>query len=229
MELEGKVVVVTGAFGQLGRAMTQEVLKQGGRAALLDVSAGEAPAGVSTQAWKVDLTSRQDVARVLESVAAHFRGIDALVNIAGGFRWQTVEKSADLEEWSAMFSLNLVTCVTASKAVLPHLQKRGAGRIVNIGSMAANKAASGMGAYAASKAGVLRFTEALAEETKLQGITVNAVMPSTIDTPQNRKDMPTADFDRWVKAEEIARVVAFLLSDSASAVTGAALPITGKT
>ena len=125
--------------------------------------------------------------------------------------------------------MNLVTCVNASKAVLPHLQKGGSGRIVNVGAMGALKAAAGMGAYAASKSGVLRLTEALAEELKLQGVTVNAVMPSIIDTPQNRADMPKANFDHWVKAEEIARVVGFLLSDEASAVTGALVPVTGKT
>jgi len=229
VQFANKVVVVTGAFGQLGRAMTKEILKRGGRAALLDVAEGALATGAEAKAWKVDLTSQQSVARVLEEVSAHFGGIDALVNIAGGFRWQTLEKSDDLKEWSAMFSLNLTTCVSASKGVLPHLQKRGAGRIVNIGSMAALKGGSGLGAYSASKAGVLRFTEALAEEVKLQGITVNAVMPSTIDTPQNRKDMPDANFDLWVKAEEIAGVICFLLSDGASAITGAALPITGRT
>ena len=158
-----------------------------------------------------------------------FGRIDALVNVAGGFRWQSLEQSEDLAEWASMFNINVMTCVTASKAVLPHLQRSGAGHIVNVGALGAVKAASGMGPYAASKAGVARFTEALAEELKLQGINVNAVLPSIIDTPQNRADMPTADFDRWVKAEQIAGVVAFLLSDDASAITGALLPVTGKT
>jgi NAD(P)-dependent dehydrogenase (short-subunit alcohol dehydrogenase family) len=227
MKLKDKVVVITGAFGQLGRAMTQEVLTQGARAVLLDRAAGDAPA--QSAAWKVDLTSLADVERVFGEAARQFGRVDALVNIAGGFRWQTLEKSEDLSEWNALFTMNLVTCVNASKAVLPHLQKNGGGRIVNIGAMGALKAAAGMGAYAASKSGVLRLTEALAEELKLQCITVNAVMPSIIDTPQNRADMPKANFDHWVKAEEIARVVGFLLSDEASAVTGALVPVTGKT
>ena len=218
MTLQDKVVVVTGAFGQLGRAVVKEVLAQGGRAALLDVAAGEPPAG--TRAWKVDLAALPDTRRVLAQVAEHFGRIDALVNVAGGFRFQTLEQSGDLSEWTALQAINLQTCVTACKAVLPHLQQAGAGRIVNIGAMGALKGASGMGAYAASKAGVMRFTEALADELKLQDITVNAVLPSIIDTPQNRAEMPKANFERWVKAEEIARVIAFLLSDAARAVTG---------
>jgi NAD(P)-dependent dehydrogenase (short-subunit alcohol dehydrogenase family) len=227
MQLQDKVVVVTGAFGQLGRAVVQEVLAQGGRTALLDVVVGEPPAG--TRAWKVDLASLPDARRVLVQVAEHFGRIDALVNVAGGFRFQTLDQSEDLSEWTALQAINLQTCVTACKAVLPHLQQAGAGRIVNIGAMGALKGASGMGAYAASKAGVMRFTEALADELKLQDITVNAVLPSIIDTPQNRADMPKANFERWVKAEEIARVIAFLLSDAAKVVTGALVPVTGKT
>ncbi len=227
MQLEGKVVVVTGASGQLGRAVAEEVRSQGGRVATLDVNEGAAPEG--GRAWKVDLTSLQDTQRVFAEIAAHFGRIDALANIAGGFRWQTLADSEDLAEWTALNAINLQTCVTASKAALPWLQRAGAGRIVNVGAMGAVKGASGMGAYAASKAGVMRFTEALADEVKLQGITVNAVLPSIIDTPANRADMPTAHHDRWVKPQEIARVIAFLLSDAAAAVTGALLPITGKT
>lgn len=227
MQLEGKVIVVTGAFGQLGRAVVDEVRAQGGRAALLDVSEGQAPEG--SRAWQLDLTSLADATRVFEQVAEHFGRIDGLANIAGGFRWQTVGESRDLAEWSALHAMNLQTCVTASKAALPWLQRCGAGRVVNVGATGAVKAASGMGAYAASKAGVMRLTEALADEVKLQGITVNAVLPSIIDTPANRADMPKANHDRWVKPQDIARVIAFLLSDAAAAVTGALVPVTGKT
>lgn len=227
MPLEGKVVVVTGAFGQLGRAVVDEVRAQGGRVALLDVTQGDAPEGGRT--WKVDLTALADTTRVFGEIAAHFGRIDGLANIAGGFRWQTLGESEDLAEWTALQSINLLTCVTASKAVLPWLQGSGSGRIVNVGAMGAVKGASGMGAYAASKAGVMRFTEALADEVKQQGITVNAVLPSIIDTPANRADMPKADHDRWVKPQDIARVIAFLLSDGACAVTGALVPVTGKT
>jgi NAD(P)-dependent dehydrogenase (short-subunit alcohol dehydrogenase family) len=227
MQLAGKVVVVTGAFGQLGRALVQEVLAQGAKAAMLDVHVGQAPEGAT--AWQVDLGSAADTRRVFDEIASQLGRIDALANIAGGFRFQTLEGSDDLAEWAAMQAINLQTCVGACKAALPHLQSAGAGRIVNIGAMGAMKGASGMGAYAASKAGVMRFTEALADELKLQNITVNAVLPSIIDTPQNRADMPKAAHDRWVKPADIAKVIAFLMSDAAVAVTGALVPVTGKT
>jgi NAD(P)-dependent dehydrogenase (short-subunit alcohol dehydrogenase family) len=125
-----------------------------------------------------------------------------------------------------LYTMNLRSAVAASQAVLAHLQS--GGRIVNIAAAAALKAASGMGAYAASKAGVMRFTEALAEELKDRGITVNAVLPSIIDTPANRADMPDADATRWVSPEALGRVIAFLLSDDAAAITGACLPVTGR-
>jgi NAD(P)-dependent dehydrogenase (short-subunit alcohol dehydrogenase family) len=226
MRLDGKVIVVTGAFGQLGRAVVDEVRAQGARAALLDLAQGEAPEGC--RCWQVDLTSLSDTTRVIDEVAEHFGAIDGLANVAGGFRWQTLGESGDLAEWGALQAMNLQTCVTASKAALAWLRGPG-GRIVNIGAMGAVKGTRGMGAYAASKAGVMRFTEALADEVKQQGITVNAVLPSIIDTPANRADMPKADHDRWVRPQEIARVIAFLLSDASSAVTGALVPVTGRT
>jgi NAD(P)-dependent dehydrogenase (short-subunit alcohol dehydrogenase family) len=165
MQLAGKVVVVTGAFGQLGRAVTREVLAQGAQVVMLDRNTGDAPQGAA--AWQADLTSLPQVTDALAQAAQQFGRIDALVNVAGGFRWQTLDGSADLAEWSLLFAMNLQTCVTASKAALPHLERQGAGRIVNIGALAALKGASGMGAYAASKSGVLRFTESLADELKL--------------------------------------------------------------
>ena len=223
--LRGKVIAVTGAFGELGRAVADEARSQGAVCALLG---RHVPPG-SENAWRVDLASLEDVKRVMDDIAARLGRIDGLVNCAGGFRWQKFADGKDLSEWQAMHEVNLVTCVNACKGALPHLSKAGAGRIVNIGAMGAVKGAKGMGAYAASKAGVMRFTEALADEVKQQGITVNAVLPGIIDTPQNRADMPQADFGRWVKAEEIAKVIAFLLSDAASAVNGALIPVTGKT
>ncbi|GAA5237109.1 SDR family NAD(P)-dependent oxidoreductase [Verticiella sediminum] len=226
MELNEKVIVITGAFGQLGSAVARMVTRAGGRAALVDVVPGNAPdAG---PAWQADLASLPDAERVMQDIAQHVGGIDGLVNVAGGFTWQTLQGSADLAEWGQMFSMNVVTCVNASKAVLPHLQRRGSGRIVNISAAGSLKAAAGMGAYAASKAGVARFTEALADELKAERITVNAVLPSIIDTPRNRADMPDADFSAWVTADEVASAIGFLLSDAGQGVTGALLPVTGR-
>lgn len=226
--LSGKVVVVTGASGQLGRALADEVLAQGGQVALLDISGAADSTRSGARQWTLDLASLPAAREVLEEVAMHFGRVDALANVAGGFRWQTLAGSEDLSEFGALHSINLVTCVNACKAVLPHLERAGGGRIVNVGAMGALKGASGMGAYAASKAGVMRFTEALADELKTKGITVNAVLPSIIDTPQNRADMPKANPDQWVKPREIARVMTFLMSDAAAAVTGALVPVTGR-
>ena len=127
-----------------------------------------------------------------------------------------------------MYQMNVRTAVVASQAALSHLAATGSGRIVNVGALAALKAGMGMGAYAASKAGVVRLTEALAEEVKDRGVTVNAVLPSIIDTPTNRPDMPDADPGRWVSPTALASVIAFLLSDEAAAVTGACLPVSGR-
>jgi NAD(P)-dependent dehydrogenase (short-subunit alcohol dehydrogenase family) len=144
---------------------------------------------------------------------------------SAGFRWETVA-DGQLDTWDTLYQLNLRTAVAASQAALPFLPD--GGRIVNIGANGATKAGAGMGAYAASKAGVARFTEALAEELKDRGITVNALLPSIIDTPPNRADMPKADFSRWVQPSQLADAIVFLLSDKASAITGALIPVVGR-
>ncbi|MEW6019792.1 MAG: SDR family oxidoreductase, partial [Pseudomonadota bacterium] len=126
------------------------------------------------------------------------------------------------------YAMNVKTAANASRAALPWLRRSAAGRIVNVGAMGAIKSAAGMGAYGASKAGVHRLTESLAEELKGEGITVNAILPSIIDTPANRADMPDADFSAWVSPADLAKVMLFLASPDARAVTGALLPVTGR-
>ena len=163
----------------------------------------------------------------MNAVAAQLGGIDVLVNVAGGFRWETVLEGSP-ETWDFMYSLNLKTALNTCKAALPHLLARPFARIINIGAGAAVKAGAGMGAYAASKAGVAKLTEALSEELKDRFITVNAVLPSIIDTPANRADMPKADFGRWVKPQAIADLIVYLGSEAAAAITGASIPIQGR-
>jgi NAD(P)-dependent dehydrogenase (short-subunit alcohol dehydrogenase family) len=174
----------------------------------------------------VDLTHEGAMKAAASRIQSQFGGLDGLVNIAGGFRWEPII-DGDLETWDRLYAMNVRTTLAASRALAPMLVAS-SGAIVNVGAAAATKAAMGMGAYAASKAGVARLTEALAEELKDAGVRVNAVLPSIIDTPINRTDMPDADFSRWVTPQALADVIAFLLSPQASAVTGALLPVTGR-
>ncbi len=233
--LSGKVIAITGGFGNLGQAVAREAVARGAQVALIGHGAEAASALLSSPDMSrvqrlngVDLASPQAIAGALASVASEFGSLDALVNVAGGFTYERLE-DGDPATWELMFNRNVMTAVSASKAALPHLLARGSGRIVHVGANAAAKAAAGMGPYAASKAGVARLTESLADELKDRGITVNAVLPSIIDTPQNRADMPNADFSRWVPASAIANVILFLVSDEAFAVTGALIPVSGRT
>jgi NAD(P)-dependent dehydrogenase (short-subunit alcohol dehydrogenase family) len=230
--MKGKAIVVSGAFGNLGRVVAEEAARRGAAVAALD-RAATPPQGLVEQLGPgsialggVDLTSAEDARKAMAEVKAKLGRIDALINIAGGFRWETIE-AGDLATWEFLFAINVKTAFNASKAALPYLVESGAGRIVNIGAGAAIKAGAGMGAYAASKAGVLRLTESLAEEFKSKGVTVNAVMPSVIDTPANRADMPKANFAAWVAPIELASVILFLVSDEAKAITGALIPVNG--
>jgi NAD(P)-dependent dehydrogenase (short-subunit alcohol dehydrogenase family) len=231
MTLQGKVVVVTGGFGQLGHAVVRAALDAGAQVAALDRARPPADATLPAGAFalgELDLAEADAAVRALDQVAARFGGLDALVNVAGTFRWETLEKGS-LDAWDLLYRVNLRSAVSTSRAALPHLFRRGGGRIVNIGAgAAAAKAGAGMGAYTASKAGVAKFTEALADELKDRNITVNAVLPSIIDTPANRADMPSADFSRWVTPQAIADLIVFLLSEQARAVTGALIPVSGR-
>ncbi|WP_110950368.1 SDR family NAD(P)-dependent oxidoreductase [Pseudomonas bohemica] len=229
--IKAKVIVVTGGFGVLGSALGQHLSTRGARIALLDraeaTQAKVSANGSVLALGGVDLTSVESANAALRQVAERFGRIDGLVNVAGGFAWETLE-GGSLATWDHLYQMNLRTAVVASQAVLAHLVAAQSGRIVNVSAQASVKAGMGMGAYAASKAGVARLTEALAEELKDRRITVNAVLPSIIDTPTNRTDMPDADFSRWVSPTQLASVIAFLLSDDADAVTGACLPVSGR-
>jgi NAD(P)-dependent dehydrogenase (short-subunit alcohol dehydrogenase family) len=227
--MRDKVIVVTGGFGVLGRAVADAALAA---RAYVAIPGREQADKISARdrllvLGGVDLTDFAAAKQAFDAVAARFGKIDGLANVAGGFKWQMLG-DGDLAGWTDLFRMNLVTAATATKAALPYLRATH-GAIVNVGSAPAKKAGAGIGAYAASKAGVLRLTESLAEEEKKAGVRVNAVLPTIIDTPRNRADMPKADFSRWAKPEDIAKVILFLLSDDASAITGAELLIAGQT
>ena len=230
--MQGKIIVVTGAFGTLGRAVAKAAADRGAVVAAL----GHAPAPPAGQeeelgakgAWfgNVDLSDPDSANQALANVNAKFGRLDAVINAAGGFRWETIE-DGHIATWDKLYAMNVRTAVNTSRAAIPALLESGNGRIVNVGANAALHARKGMGAYAASKTGVHRLTEALAEELKGRGVTVNAVLPSIIDTPVNRADMPKADFGKWVSPAELAAVILFLVSDQAKPITGALIPVTG--
>jgi NAD(P)-dependent dehydrogenase (short-subunit alcohol dehydrogenase family) len=225
--MQDRKIVVTGGFGVLGRATAELAVARGAKVALVDFA--PVPHGFEISAERigqVDLSEPAEAEEAMARAARALGGVDALLNIAGGFVWQTVEQG-DPGNWDKMFRLNLKTCVTATRAALPWLANSSAGAIVNVGANGALKAAAGMGAYAASKAGVHKLTESLAEELKGK-VRVNAVLPSILDTAQNRADMPDADPAAWVQPAELAEAILFLASPAASAITGALVPVTGR-
>lgn len=225
--MQDKVLIVTGAFGALGKVVAELARSRGARVAGIDHAPSQSSATPENlEIGSIDLSDPAEAKTAVDAAAKHFGRLDALINIAGGFAFETVG-DGDIKTWQRMHALNVLTALNASRAALPHLAASNAGRIVNIGAMGALQAGSGMGAYAASKAGVHRLTEALANEWKGK-VTVNAVLPSIIDTRANRADMPKANFSKWVTPQELAEVILFLASDAASGVTGALIPVGGR-
>lgn len=224
--MTNRSIIVTGGFGALGRVVAAAFAKAGDHVARVDFAkAGpEGPDGV-LDIGGVDLTDAAAAADVADQVNATFGGIDALINIAGGFTWETLADGS-IDSWQRMYAMNVVTAANMTKAALPALKASPGARIVNIGAGAAIKADMGTGAYAASKAGVHRLTESLAAELAGSNVTVNAVLPSIIDTPANRADMPEADFSQWVTPQAIADAILFLASPAARAISGALIPVT---
>ncbi|WGR68242.1 MULTISPECIES: SDR family oxidoreductase [unclassified Bradyrhizobium] len=225
--MQGKVLIVTGVLGALGKMVAEVARARGARIAGIDYAPSQMPATADRiEIGGVDLTDAAQAKTAVDTAAQHFGKLDALINVAGGFAFETVG-DGDIKTWQRMYALNVLTALNTSRAALPHLAASKAGRIVNIGAMGALQAGGGMGPYAASKAGVHRLTEALANEWKGK-VTVNAVLPSIIDTKANRADMPKADFSKWVTPQELAEVILFLASDAASGVTGALIPVSGR-
>lgn len=218
-----RCVIVTGAFGVLGTAVADEFEQDGYAVARVDFAS--APPDLKGLAiGETDLTDITQAQRALDTVCSELDAPSVLVNIAGGFVWETLEDGGP-RTWERMFRINALTAVTMCKVALPVMRNQSGAAIINIGANAAAQADAGMGAYAASKAAVARLTESLAAESADADLTVNAVLPTIIDTPTNRKDMPDADFSEWVQPRDIAKVVQFLASDAARCINGASIPV----
>lgn len=234
--LQDRVVIITGAVGNLGSAVARCVRGQGGRMVLVDRS-GERLQKIhgdlkgNDQHWLasgIDMTDPKAVSAMAAEAFKRFGRIDGLVNTVGGFRGGKPLHEAELSEWDFLYDINVCTVLNACRAVIPYMQKAHGGRIVNIASRNAFQGSPNYAAYSATKAMVLRMSESMAGELKAHGITVNCIVPGTIDTPQNREAMSKADFSTWVPPEDLAKVIAFLLSDDARSVNGTAVPVYGR-
>jgi NAD(P)-dependent dehydrogenase (short-subunit alcohol dehydrogenase family) len=222
------VILVTGAAGVLGQAVIATLVARGEAVVAVDLAPMIPSAGQRLSVGGIDLADATAGAALIAQLTgtSGAGSLTGLVNVAGGFLWETVSEGG-WASWERMYRINVQTAFEATRLALPAL-RTSRGAIVNVSAAATARAGAGMGAYAAAKSAVSRLTEALAAEELANGVRVNAVMPSVIDTPANRRDMPDADPSRWVSPSEIAEVVAFLLSPAASGVTGALVPVVGR-
>lgn len=238
MPSSGKVAVVTGATGALGKVVTKELLERG----MLIVSSFKnpvpqkelleflGPLSSGLTSVEADVTIEKDVDNVFRKAIDLHGRVDVLLNVVGGYKGGSEIQSTSSDEWDTMMNVNLKSAFLCSRAALPHMIRQNYGRIVNVSARPAveKRFRVKSGAYAVSKAGVAVLTETIAEEVRKYDINVNAIMPSTIDTPDNRKNMPQADFTKWVAPEDIAKVILCLISDDSRITSGALVPVYGK-
>lgn len=216
--------MVTGAAGHLGRAVAAAFGELGADLALLDMKDEKPASGFFV---KTDLRDPENVRGAVDKVLQRFGRVDVLCNIAGAFRMGPPVHETHDADWDFLFDVNAKSVLHTARAVVPAMLKAGGGKIVNVGAYTAQKGVAGMGAYVASKSALIRITETMAAELREKNINVNCVLPTILDTPDNRAAMPKADPARWVRLEELAAVIVFLASDAARAIHGAALPVTG--
>lgn len=234
-EFSQAVIVITGAAGNLGRAVARAFAARGAHLALLDLhlegvekTIAECQGQASARAFATNLIDPSTVDATIAEVLAEFGRVDVLANIAGGFTMGPLIQDTEDREWDFMMNLNARSVFNTCRRVIPAMLDNGGGRIINVSARAAEQGKGRMGPYCASKAAVLTLTESLAAENKFDNITVNCILPGTIDTPQNRDAMRDADFSKWVPPAALADVVVFLASAAARCVTGAAIPVYGQ-
>ena len=233
MDFSNRTVVITGAAGNLGQALAKGFAGAGANLVLVDLDANRLKSVFGADNEKRSLVSanllkREEAQHVIDVARQRFRKIDVLCNIAGGFRMgEAVHETSD-EIWDFLFNLNVRTLLNAVRAAVPALIETGGGKVVNVGAAGALKGGAMMGAYAAAKSVVIRLTEAMSAELRERNINVNCVLPTIIDTPENRAAMPDADPTRWVAPADLARTIMYLASDDARAIHGAAVPVAGR-
>lgn len=231
MNFADKTVIVTGAAGNLGRAVANTFAEQGANLVLVgrhrESLEAQSPATRKRLIAATDLLDPDAIRSSVDTALKQFGRIDVLCNIAGGFRMGEAVHEASDKNVDFLYDINVRTLLHMVRAVTPHMIAAGGGKIINIGAYAAQKGGARMGPYIAAKAAVIRLTESMAMELREKHINVNCVLPTIIDTPENRASMPKADPARWVSPQALANVIAFLASDAAKAVHGAALPVTG--
>jgi NAD(P)-dependent dehydrogenase (short-subunit alcohol dehydrogenase family) len=231
MNFDNCTVMLTGAGGILGKAVAAAFAQRGARLVLLDRGRETLTAAFGSlenaALVQADLLDRQQTQAAFDAAVRRFGRIDILCHLAGGFRMgEAVHETTD-STWDFLFDVNARVFVNVAHTVVPHMVERGGGKIVTVGAYAAQKGAARMGAYCASKSSMIRLTEAMSAELKDKNINVNCVLPTIIDTPENRAAMPDADPARWVSPQALAEVIVFLSSDAAGAIHGAAIPVTG--
>ena len=216
--LSDKTIIITGANGALGRAAVAVASAHNANVIEFDIRFD----ADADNRYVVDLTRPDIIAGCLDQIGR----FDAVLNIAGGFDMGPAVHETDDDAWAHMYNMNVVTMRNMVAACVPRMLENG-GSIVNVGALSAREGQANMGAYVAAKSTVMRLTETMAKELRKQNINVNAVLPSIIDTPTNRNDMPDADFSQWVPPEDLAEVMCFLASDRARSVHGALVPVCG--
>ena len=234
-KFDGKVALVAGGTGGLGRAVTLAFLEEGAKVVVTYRVADELDAlkstagkgGLNLEGHSVDVTDEVAVRQLVEKIVGKYRRLDAMVNTVGGYAGGTKLWELETKVFEQMLALNLRAGYALSRAAVRVMLKEGHGAIVNVAAKAAFDHASGAAAYAASKSAAVALLDSLAADLKGSGVRVNSILPSIIDTEANRKAMPTADFSKWPKPEDIARVILFLCSDDAKVIQGAAIPVYG--
>lgn len=234
-DFKNQIVVVTGANGNLGRAIVEVFHSAGANMVPVDRAEGRL-SKIFTDldqsandffAEGIDLLNLEAVNKITNAVIQRYGKIDVLVNAVGGFRAGTPVHETSMATWDYLLNLNLRTALITSQAIVPHMIRENYGKIINISARSALSGGANVGAYSVSKTAVLRLTESMSAELKKHNINVNCVLPGTIDTPQNREAMPTADFTRWITPNKIAEAILFLASPDANGIHGAAIPIYG--